>query len=677
MKSKIYYENIPLTQYCAENNINYGTIKTKMAYYRKKNPNLDTDVAVKKAIESYGKQESYFVNKIPLTKYCKENNLEYATIVARIKKLKNEGQVTDDIIQEAIEKETKVIKKYYYNNESLFSYCNNHNISYNSTTAMIRSLKNNDPNLADDEAVEKALSKQKNAKYKYSYNNTSLKQFCINNGICYNTILRRIHNIEKEDGSLTCDEVVKKALSSEIRTAIKYYFNKDYTLRKHCKNSKINYYSIISRIDKLKADSPKLTNDELVQKALEYEIKSSINYYYENTTLKRYCEDKNISYDTIIKRIKKLKSEFPFFKNNELIEMALSYETKRNIKYYYDDVTLATYCKINDLSYESIIQVIKRRLDKNINLSSQEAIEQAVKQNEKNKYFKNLKNLMKNIKNGSYDKSDIKNICLTLKISYDNLTELMNKNYSFAEAIYIIWFFYDVEISKMKAISNDKLKQIYLSIENIETLKTPDLFKIYKCNLADTRFMIIKNYESYIQYIILQYFRKVNLKYNKDKFEDVYNELVSMLLHVIESCYSNIDGEIISYFNAAINSHLKIYVKKISKYITNDISLDQPISTDSNTSLYNFIEGANDDDIKQIVETDTLNDFSDKMSKILCELNKEELIFIKLKYVMQYNNEQISKILKISIEEVDVIEKRLLKQLSENPKIKVLIKKYY
>ena len=415
----------------------------------------------------------------------------------------------------------------------------------------------------------------------------------------------------------------------------------------------------------------------MVQKALEYEIKSSINYYYENTTLKRYCEDKNISYDTIIKRIKKLKSEFPFFKNNELIEMALSYETKRNIKYYYDDVTLATYCKINDLSYESIIQVIKRRLDKNINLSSQEAIEQAVKQNEKNKYFKNLKNLMKNIKNGSYDKSDIKNICLTLKISYDNLTELMNKNYSFAEAIYIIWFFYDVEISKMKAISNDKLKQIYLSIENIETLKTPDLFKIYKCNLADTRFMIIKNYESYIQYIILQYFRKVNLKYNKDKFEDVYNELVSMLLHVIESCYSNIDGEIISYFNAAINSHLKIYVKKISKYITNDISLDQPISTDSNTSLYNFIEGANDDDIKQIVETDTLNDFSDKMSKILCELNKEELIFIKLKYVMQYNNEQISKIMKISIEEVDVIEKRLLKQLSENPKIKVLIKKYY
>lgn len=677
MKSKIYYNNIPLTQYCAENNINYGTIKAKISYYKKKNPNIDTNVAVKKAIKSYGSQENYFVHGIFLTKYCKENNLEYATIVARIKKLKNEGQVTDDIIQEAIEKETKVIKKYYYNNESLFSYCNNHNISYNSTTAMIRSLKNNDPNLADDEAVEKALSKQKNIKYKYSYNNTSLKQFCINNGICYNTILRRIHNIEKEDGSLTCDEVVKKALSSEIRTAIKYYFNKDYTLRKHCKNSKINYYSIISRIDKLKADNPKLTNDELVQKALEYEIKSSVNYYYENTTLKRYCEDKNISYDTIIKKIKKLKSEFPFFKNNELIEMALSYETKRNIKYYYDNVTLATYCKINDLSYESIIQVIKRRLDKNINLSSQEAIEQVVKQNEKNKYFKNLKNLMENIKNGNYDKSDIKNICLTLKISYDNLTELMNKNYSFAEAIYIIWFFYDVEISKMKAISNDKLKQIYLSIENIETLKTPDLFKIYKCNLADTRFMIIKNYESYIQYIILQYFRKVNLKYNKDKFEDVYNELVSMLLHVIESCYSNIDGEIISYFNAAINSHLKIYVKKISKYITNDISLDQPISTDSNTSLYNFIEGANDDDIKQIVETDTLNDFSDKMSKILCELNKEELIFIKLKYVMQYNNEQISKILKISIEEVDVIEKRLLKQLSENPKIKVLIKKYY
>ena len=256
---KYYYNGIPLKKYCQENNINYTTILNRINICNKKYSDKSLDEIVQLAINY--KPYKYNYKGMSLKKYCEVNDIDYNIVISRLNMIKQKypEKSDDEIVKITI---NYVPYKHNYKGMSLRKYCETNNIIYNRVLRNAQIIKSDNPDLTEEEVIEKAINYRK---CKYSYNNMTLKEYCDKNGILYSKITNRIYKLQELYPEKSLDEIISLALEKDRNC--KYYY-KDMTLRKYCKNDS-EYITVRRRLLNLTQKYGYIPVEELTMVALK------------------------------------------------------------------------------------------------------------------------------------------------------------------------------------------------------------------------------------------------------------------------------------------------------------------------------------------------------------------------------------------------------------------------
>lgn len=97
---------------------------------------------------------------------------------------------------------------------------------------------------------------------------------------------------------------------------------------------------------------------------------------YGNISLAEWCRQNDKSYDCMISRVESIKTSFPDINDNEATRIAVEDYSDKGIKYFYDGISLVEDCKLHPkYLYSSISSYIRRKKEKNPNLSYQEILD--------------------------------------------------------------------------------------------------------------------------------------------------------------------------------------------------------------------------------------------------------------------------------------------------------------
>ena len=354
--SRYYYKGIPLTIYCRDNNINTSTIFARICKL-KKNKNYSSyseQEIVNHVIEAYGSNIKYTYKGIPLRKYCIDNNLNYPTIRERIKRLQENNNLSnEEAVIKAIEEFNNSNYKYFYKGIPLKDYCIKNNINYDSIRSFINNRKNCD--ISDEELIEQYLNKKHTGIYKYYYKEIPLKQYCEDNNISYKAIIAFIKRNKDKDEykNLDNDSFINLIMDNYHASQIKYTY-KNQSLYTYCSNNNISYYSIVSFVKRsLKKESTK-SIDELISDAINTINIHGIIYYYKGIPLKDYASDHNLNANSI--RCSILRRQLKSNKSlQEIVDECVETYQAFEIKYYYNNVPLTAFCRENNINYNTII----------------------------------------------------------------------------------------------------------------------------------------------------------------------------------------------------------------------------------------------------------------------------------------------------------------------------------
>ena len=91
-ESKYFYNGIPLSKYCKDNDINISTIRSRIWKKKqsKKYENYTEQEIVDMVIEAYGSAIKYMYKGIALRQYCLDNGINIGTINSRINNLRKQ-----------------------------------------------------------------------------------------------------------------------------------------------------------------------------------------------------------------------------------------------------------------------------------------------------------------------------------------------------------------------------------------------------------------------------------------------------------------------------------------------------------------------------------------------------------------------------------------------------------
>jgi hypothetical protein len=125
----------------------------------------------------------FYINGKLLKRYCIENGISYGKCYYWLDKY---GLSVEDAIKKVLSGEKKSNLKWDYNGESVFKYCEKHNLLYNS---VVRAIKKG---MSVDDAIKKArsLRHKRGVPAKYEYNGKSFRSICKEFGINYQTAHR-------------------------------------------------------------------------------------------------------------------------------------------------------------------------------------------------------------------------------------------------------------------------------------------------------------------------------------------------------------------------------------------------------------------------------------------------------------------------------------------------------
>lgn len=630
--SKYYYKGIPLLDYCKSHpELNYISITGYLRRHRD-DSNLSDNEIIKNYIEREKEgNNKYYYNKTPLVEYCKNNNLNYANIINYIKKCKgseeNKGLSDDEITKIAIETYQPFEHKYLYNGESLYKYCNEHGIKYDSVRLYVsRNLKHNN-GITIDKLIEDGIKIMSNYRH-YYYNGIPLVEYCKNNGINPHSIrIAIVRKLSKCDAPL--QQVVNECIESYRKLNIKYYYN-GIPLTEYCKIVGLNYDTVQHKYIELYSDDKNTPVEEGIKKIVDYYLENppiKTKYYFNEMSLRQFCDINGYPAFSIYNRIRTLKKYGNLVNNDELIKKAIErYEVKLHID------------KINEV-------------------------------------FNNLKTLKRDAL------SEIEDICEFLKINYDNVLELINMDFSVSQSINIIWYFYnETDSNNYKIITYDRLKTLFTLVNNIKTKKIKvtdcelyDYIGIYKSELYDCRIEILLRKNDYIRGTLFKLCNTYDIKVNKENFADFESEIKLYLITLIDRTNLNNYGQIVKYMDLTVKGYFRTFLKQYKRQ-QNSLSLDD--------AKYSNDRGTRREKSRMDYIADPINpfeslersEFSDNMLKVLKCLSKEDLSFVILKYQENYSDNELAEYFNISTDEVREKNLEILNLLKNNDSIKIMQK---
>ena len=287
---------------------------------------------------------------------------------------------------------------------------------------------------------------------------------------------------------------------------------------------------------------------------------------------------------------------------------------------------------------------------------------------------------LKNVKISSID--EIKDICNFLKIDFENVIDLVNMDFSYNQAINMIWYFSDKKTNDdYKMITDKRIKDIFYLIDNlknpnmnIENFELYDLIGIYKSELYDSRNEILLRQKGYIYNTIFSLCNNYDIKVNSSNHEDFESEIKYYLLMVINRTNLNIYGQIIKYMDLTLKGYFRIYLKKYKKQ-NNSLSLDDAkFSSDRGTRKEKLIIDYLADPDNSYEKTENTS-FSSDMMQVLSTLSSEDLSLVMLKYQENYSDDDLANHFNLTIDEINQKELEILSLLKNNDNIKSLKKK--
>lgn len=686
---KYMYKGISLRQYCIENNINCGTINSRISSLKKQNSTLTNDELVVLAMEEFdNKNFKFFYQGIPLKDYCKEHpEINYNTI----KKFVNREIETNPnlSVQEAIEKyiakEHKGRYKYYYCGIPLVQYCQENNLSYRNIITYISRYKNSSKfqNLSDDEFIEQIMDIYQPFEPKYMYKGIMLKQYCKQNDLSYYSVVSFVKRRLVKNSTLNIDNLIDEGIKSINRYGIIYYY-KGIPLRDYAEQNNLNVSSIRCSILRKQLKSDK-TLQEIIDECVESYQKFSIKYYYKGIPLVTYCNNIGLNYNTVIQ-----KYLYEYAGNTDIdideaikqiVDYYLEYSSART-KYYFSNQSLTKFCDVNGYPYLAIWRRIKTLESKNDLLDNEQIISVAIKKYEDKLQINKINEIFDKLKNSKrYDINEIKNICNFLKIDFGNVYDLVCMDFSYNQAINMIWYFSDKKIDNdYKIITDKKIKDVFALIDNlknsnndIKEFELYDLIGIYKSELYDSRNEILLRQKRYIYKTIHSLCSSYEIKVNNSNYEDFESEVKYYLLMVINRTCLNIYGQIIKYMDLTVKGYFRTYLKRY-KNQNNVLSLDDAKyssgkGTKDEKSRIDYIADSNN----PYENTENIS-FSSNMMKVLSSLSPEDLSFIILKYQENYNDDELAEYFHLSIDEIKEKEYSILTSLKDNSNVQILKK---
>lgn len=247
-------------------------------------------------------------------------------------------------------------------------------------------------------------------------------------------------------------------------------------------------------------------------------------------------------------------------------------------------------------------------------------------------------------------------------------------DFSYQQAINMIWYFYDKSENDLKVISDKKLESLFSLVEKLmvaseNELKEFDLYDligIYKSKLYDSRNEILISRKNYLNHTIFSLCKAYNIDINKNNFEDFQSEIKLYFIKFIDRTCLNNPGQIIKYMDLTVKGYLRKYLKDYYNR-RNVISLNQSKYSKNDEHSPTLIE--NIEDSNQTFEVFDKSEFSSEMLAILADLDKEDMLFINLKFLEDYTDYELSKYFKMSITEVRNKEMEILSLLRDKPDI--------
>ena len=253
-------------------------------------------------------------------------------------------------------------------------------------------------------------------------------------------------------------------------------------------------------------------------------------------------------------------------------------------------------------------------------------------------------------------------------------------DFTYSQAINLIWYFSDKKDEDgYLLITDTKIKDLFTMVnkikknKEIEGMGYYDLLGIYKSGLYDSRNEIIKRQKKYVNKTIKSLCGEYNIKLTKELFDDFESEIEYYLLVVISRSNLNKEGQIIRYMDLSVKGYFRKYLKKY-KMSHKTVSLDgAKYSSDKGTKKEKKLVDYISDNTNPYEEIGK-EQFSSKMKSVLKNLPSDDLKFIILRFQENYDYEDLSEILNITVEEVKKKELDILTKLKSNDTIKVMKK---
>jgi len=261
------------------------------------------------------------------------------------------------------------------------------------------------------------------------------------------------------------------------------------------------------------------------------------------------------------------------------------------------------------------------------------------------------------------------------------MRELLSMNFSYNQAINIIWFFSDTKLDNdYKIINYKKLKDILISVDSlkkgnidIDNFDLYDLIGIYKSELYDSRNDILLRQKKHIYKVLRSICENYKIKINNNNLEEFENEIKYYFLLAINNIVLNKKYQIIKYIDIVIRGRFKGYLRQY-------IDQKRQLSLDQNKFLNEKNARHETPRIDYVTKSNSLYKshektlFGSDMMNALSSLSQEDLTFVILKYQENYSDDDLAIYFNLTLDEIKDKELEILSLLRSNEKIKKLVK---
>lgn len=266
--------------------------------------------------------------------------------------------------------------KYKYEGIPLREYCQTHGLNVATQRNRIKTYLNEHPEVGIDEATKIVLDRCGKVFYKYSYDGKSLAEYCREKKLPYSKMVSRVESIKEKNPELSDLEATRIAIEETNDNGIKLFYD-GIPLVEYCeKHPEYKYGSVLTYLKRARKKYPDKDTQEIIDSYFLMEHQSHTYHFIDGKPLYDYCDEFGIVYSTILSSLSSLRKnpKYSSLTEQERLQIALK-NYQKHVYLYYKGETLHSYCKRNDYSYNTVYNYIFKYIKENSGITLEEAMD--------------------------------------------------------------------------------------------------------------------------------------------------------------------------------------------------------------------------------------------------------------------------------------------------------------